>query len=224
LISAPELSKHLTTSECPFCDATNNGDCPELSRKLIFAPERSKYLTTSNTRLLLLGCYSKTLDMVELILNYVDLKCLDIDFTLPSDYSSLPIGRIFDRHGSPLTAACAIGNLCIVKALLRNHADINKCSRWDESLLFIASKHGHMDVVKYLQSCGADINLNYNCGQSPLFVASQQGHCDVVEFLLKSGADINASHCFCCDAIHNGECPHLSHTLRSAPELCKNLT
>jgi hypothetical protein len=26
LISAPELSKHLTTSQCPDIDATNNGD------------------------------------------------------------------------------------------------------------------------------------------------------------------------------------------------------
>jgi ankyrin repeat protein len=45
LISAPELSKHLTTSYSPFCDATNNGDCPSSSRKLISAPELSKYLT-----------------------------------------------------------------------------------------------------------------------------------------------------------------------------------
>jgi hypothetical protein len=26
LISAPELSKHLTIAQCPRCDATNNGD------------------------------------------------------------------------------------------------------------------------------------------------------------------------------------------------------
>jgi ankyrin repeat protein len=35
----PELSKHLTTSQCPSSDATNNGDCPPSSRKLISAPE-----------------------------------------------------------------------------------------------------------------------------------------------------------------------------------------
>jgi ankyrin repeat protein len=28
LISAPELSKHLTTSHSPLHDAINNGDCP----------------------------------------------------------------------------------------------------------------------------------------------------------------------------------------------------
>jgi ankyrin repeat protein len=47
LISAPELSKHLTTSQCPIIDAIDNGDCPRLSHKLISAPELSKPLTTS---------------------------------------------------------------------------------------------------------------------------------------------------------------------------------
>jgi ankyrin repeat protein len=37
LISAPELSKHLTTSHSPLHDAINNGDCPFSSRKLISA-------------------------------------------------------------------------------------------------------------------------------------------------------------------------------------------
>jgi hypothetical protein len=47
LISAPELSKHLTTSHSPSQDAANNGDSPSLSHKLISAPELSKHLKTS---------------------------------------------------------------------------------------------------------------------------------------------------------------------------------
>jgi ankyrin repeat protein len=39
-IDAPELNKHLTTSQCSSIDATNNGDCPCLSHKLISASER----------------------------------------------------------------------------------------------------------------------------------------------------------------------------------------
>jgi hypothetical protein len=38
LISAPELSKHLTTSQCPENDASNNGDLPSWSYKIISAP------------------------------------------------------------------------------------------------------------------------------------------------------------------------------------------
>jgi hypothetical protein len=47
LISAPELSKHLTTSHSPSQDAANNGDLPSWLRKLISAPELSKHLKTS---------------------------------------------------------------------------------------------------------------------------------------------------------------------------------
>jgi hypothetical protein len=43
LISAPELSKHLTTSPFPFSDAAINGEVPCLSHKLISAPELSKH-------------------------------------------------------------------------------------------------------------------------------------------------------------------------------------
>jgi hypothetical protein len=49
LISAPELSKHLTTSQCPENDASNNGDLPSWSYKMISAPELSKHLTTSHS-------------------------------------------------------------------------------------------------------------------------------------------------------------------------------
>jgi hypothetical protein len=47
LISAPELSKYLTTSQCPAIDARNNGDCPCSLHTLISAPELSKHSTTS---------------------------------------------------------------------------------------------------------------------------------------------------------------------------------
>jgi hypothetical protein len=47
LISASELTKHLTTSQCPFSDATNNGDCLRLLHILISALELSKHLTIS---------------------------------------------------------------------------------------------------------------------------------------------------------------------------------
>jgi ankyrin repeat protein len=46
VISAPELSKHSTTSHFTSFDAINNSDCPRSSHKLISAPELSKHLTT----------------------------------------------------------------------------------------------------------------------------------------------------------------------------------
>jgi ankyrin repeat protein len=47
VICAPNLRKHLTTSQCPWYEAANIGDRSPLSRKLISAWEVSKHLTTS---------------------------------------------------------------------------------------------------------------------------------------------------------------------------------
>jgi hypothetical protein len=69
------------------------------------------------TRLLLLGCHSKTLDMVELILTYIDPKCIDIDCTSRRLY--LSNDTLLNRNGTPLTTACAIGSLC--KHLTTSH-------------------------------------------------------------------------------------------------------
>jgi ankyrin repeat protein len=58
-----------------------------------------------------------------------------------------------------MTVASETGNLCIVKALLRTYADINKCNGWSQSPLLIASISGHCDVIKCLLSSGAGINV-----------------------------------------------------------------
>ena len=159
-------------------EIVNHVKCNNHNISLIFGSD-----VTENTRLLLLGCYSETLDMVELILKYVDpKKCINRDFTFVS---------LITRNITPLIAGCMIGKLCIVKALLRNHADINKCNDWKTSPLNTASSHGHIDVVQNLLSSGSDINLTDILGQSPLFAASMSGHCDVVKCLLSSDADIN---------------------------------
>jgi ankyrin repeat protein len=169
-------------------EIVNHVKCNDHSTSLVFGSD-----VMENTRLLLLGCYSDTLDMVELILKYVDPKCINRDFTFVS---------LITRNITPLLAGCTIGNLCIVKALLRNHADINKCNNWNTSPLNTASNYGHIDVVKCLLSSGSDINLTDKNGQSPLFAASMSGHYDVVKCLLSSGADINL-----CDI--NGHSPLL---------------
>jgi ankyrin repeat protein len=179
-------------------EIVNHVECNNHSINLVFG-----FDVMENTRLLLLGCYSNTLDMVELILKYVDPKCIDIDFT----------SQLYNSLCTPLSVMCAKGNLCILKALLEKKPDINKCNHSNESQLFIASKHGHMDVVKCLLSSGANINFRDKLGQSPLFVASQKGHYNIVKCLFSSGAEINlhdiwdqsplfiASKCGHCDIV-----------------------
>ena len=167
-------------------EIVNHVECNNhsISSYLVFGSD-----VMENTRLLLLGCYSNTLDIVELILKYVDLKCIDMDFASSS-------ASFVGEHSTPLILACTISNVCIVKALLRNHADINKCKNFEVSPLMEASHHGLIDVVECLLSSGANINLCDAIGQSALFVASEQGHSDVVKCLLISGADISLCDVF----------------------------
>jgi ankyrin repeat protein len=201
-------------------EIVNHVECNNYSISLIFGSD-----VIENTRLLLLGCYSNTLDMVELILKYVDPKCINMNLMSCSTSSD----NDSHRWNTPLTVASETGNLCVVKALLRNHADINKCNFWKQSPLLIASIYGRCDIVKCLLSSGVDINLRDQDGQSPLFTASWEGQSDVVKCLLSSGADINL-----CDergqsplfiASMSGRCNVVKYLLSSGADinLCSNL-
>jgi ankyrin repeat protein len=120
-------------------DATNNGDCPCLSHKLISAPELSKHLTTST---------------------YLDIDARNNGDCKPSSHTFV--------SQSPLFLASMSGHCDVVKYLLSSGADINRCDVWGQSPLFVASEKGHCDVVKCLLSSGADINLRDEGGRSPL--------------------------------------------------------
>jgi ankyrin repeat protein len=190
-------------------------ECNKHNISLIFGSN-----VIENTRLLLLGCYSNTLDMVELILKYVDPKCINMQCGVSSS-----LDHNVHRLYTPLMVACATGNLRIVTALLRNKAEVNKCyhlkDEWSErrryklmgharyryvvshiadthllsqltrSPLLIASEKGHCEIVKYLVAQKADVNLTDGYNTSPLYSASKMGHYDIVEFLLQNGADVN---------------------------------
>jgi hypothetical protein len=116
LISAPELSKHLTTSQCPKYDATNNGDRPCLVCKLISASELSKHLTIA--------------------------QCPRCDATNNGDRINLRD----EGGRSPLFEASHYGHCDVVKCLLSSDADINLCDEDGQSSLCVASKRGYCDV------------------------------------------------------------------------------
>ena len=164
-------------------EIVNHVECNNHNISLVFGSN-----VMENTRLLLLGCYSNTLDMVELILKYIDPKCINMDLMscVVSSYMSVNIHRQY----TPLTIACATGNLCIVKALLRNNAEVNKCNM-EDSPLTAAMYHGHMDIARCLLSSDANTELCDGQGRSPLFIASRLGHCDIVTDLVAHNADVN---------------------------------
>ena len=162
-------------------EIVNHVECNNNSINLIFGSN-----VMENTRLLILGCYSNTLDMVKLMLEYVRPECINMDYGTSSDneYGFLTMC-------TPLMAACTTGNLYIVKALLTKNADVNKCDYMKESPLLVAIVYGHVDVVSHLLRSGADVNVCNSIGQSPLCRALEKEHWDIVKCLLDHNADVN---------------------------------
>jgi hypothetical protein len=99
LISASELSKHLTTSQCPRFDAAHNGDCPPSSHKLISAPALRMLLNVYLVLMQISICVMKvdnhhcvqhqSMDTVMLLNVYLVLVQISIDVTNKDNHHCL---------------------------------------------------------------------------------------------------------------------------------------
>lgn len=81
--------------------------------------------------------------------------------------------------------------LDIVQYLIQKGADVNQCTKSNESPLFGASSRGYVDVVKLLVQRGAVVNQCNTNDQSSLHKASEGGYFNVVEYLVDQGARVN---------------------------------
>jgi ankyrin repeat protein len=79
----------------------------------------------------------------------------------------------------------------MVKHLISNEEDINKCDCERRCPLHLASSLGFTQIVKLLIENGARVNARDNDWVSPLHRACRNNHEDVVSQLLESGAEAN---------------------------------
>lgn len=95
-------------------------------------------------------------------------------------------------NSSPLHAAALIGNVEIIKVLLKSNPDVN-FDMYGYNPLHIACSKGHLAVVlQLLNHYSPDTILkSTKFGISPLMIASFAGHIDIVRVLLTEGADVN---------------------------------
>jgi len=102
--------------------------------------------------------------------------------------------NVTNRYGvTPLSLACANGNLAIIELLLAAGADANAPIHGGETPLMTAARTGKIAPVQALLARGAAVNAKLPGGQTALMWAAAEGHAVVVEALLAAGADLGAS-------------------------------
>ncbi|ABW28851.1 ankyrin repeat domain-containing protein [Acaryochloris marina] len=84
----------------------------------------------------------------------------------------------------PLTQACRLGRLDIVKFLIQAGANINLSGY--ESPLWAAINSNHLHIAEFLINSGADINIEIDDFYNLLGIAADKGHLEGVKLLTES--------------------------------------
>ena len=84
---------------------------------------------------------------------------------------------------TPLMNAAAMGNIEVVRDLLRAGADVNQVGPRRSTALMFAAGSGHLDVVKELVDNGADLELSEDGGWTALRFAEEDGEAEIANFL-----------------------------------------
>lgn len=141
-----------------------------------------------HVRSLTLACFSGCVDMVKLLLKFIDFDCIYISL-----HRMRSVQNYFwwcHRKYTPLTAA-STSNVELISYLHTRGADINSLDSNNWTPLLMASWAGRFEIVEFLINLGADIIICDHYNVSPLSVASEKAHMDIARILINNGADIN---------------------------------
>src|SRR5438034_825856 len=91
----------------------------------------------------------------------------------------------------PLVEAVKRGDTAAVRALLRQHPDVNAAGADGTTALYMAAERDNVDAVDLLVRAGADVRVANRYGVTPLLAACTNGNAAIIEKLLQAGADPN---------------------------------
>ncbi len=107
--------------------------------------------------------------------------------------ATLALGAAVDSD-SPVADAAMRGDVDVVRALLRDGADVNAAQGDGMTALHWAAERGAAELAEMLLYAGANVAAVTRLGDyTPLHLASRGGRSDVVEVLLRAGADPEAA-------------------------------
>ena len=94
---------------------------------------------------------------------------------------------------SPVADAAERGNIEMVRALLKDGADVNAAQSAGMTALHWAALHDNAGMAAMLVYAGGNLEATTRLGgNTPLHLASRQGNTEVIETLLEAGSDVNA--------------------------------
>ena len=91
----------------------------------------------------------------------------------------------------PLVEAVKRGDTAAVRALLRQHPDVNAAGADGTTALYMAAERDNVDAVDLLVRAGADVRVANRYGVTPLLAACTNGNAAIIEKLLQASADPN---------------------------------
>lgn len=142
----------------------------------------------SQSRCLVLACYSRNPDMVKLVLIHVDPVCVNlIPFQKCNGEEKVPIHCDF----TPLTMAILRGSTSVVDVLLEAKVDVNTLNEDGLSPIYIAIYCSQEQLLEKLIEFNANVNLIKDGVPSPLILAAILDKNKLLEIFLKKGANCN---------------------------------
>jgi len=98
-----------------------------------------------------------------------------------------------DAPESPVADAAMMGDVDVVRQLLREGADVNAAQGDGMSALHWAAERGSAELTEMLLYAGATVDAVTRIGRyTPLHIASRNGQAQVVSAVLSAGADVGA--------------------------------
>lgn len=99
------------------------------------------------------------------------------------------INAVIANETTPLMKAAHIGNVEIVRLLVKHGAQLDARNADGNNALWLACVGRHLDVIDLLVDSGIDMDNRNDNGATPLMYAASSGIADVVAHLLAKGAD-----------------------------------
>ena len=117
---------------------------------------------------------------------------------------------------TPLCVACVNDHLDVVRYLVEQGADIEKCNHTGPPIIW-ASSRGCLEVTRYLLEQGANRDKADDLGKTPLHFAAIHGHLEIAKLLMVYGADLNATDIYGLLPIDRARTEEMRQAIRDEP-------